>query len=123
MPDTRTLWIWFLATVSVACYQWLDDPQTGQDDSAYGVAVYVIPNFGNVSVPLRLEYFDEGTSGIYSASTAEKGYTVTITPTFKPADNGFIRAEVSYLSTDRKVLAGGTEDTKTSFAVELGFTF
>ena len=106
-------------------YQWLDDAQTGQDDSAYGVAVYVIPNFGNLSVPLRLEYFDEGTSGIYSdpTSPAEKGYTVTLTPTYKPADNSFIRAEVSYLSTDKKVLGGGTEDSKTSLAVELGFTF
>jgi len=104
-------------------YQWLDDAPAGQDDSAYGVAVYLIPNFGNVLVPVRLEYFDEGTSNIYSGMSAEKGYTVTVTPTLKPADNAFVRAEVSYISTDREVFRSGREDNKTSLAVELGFTF
>ena len=105
-------------------YQWLDDSakQPGQDDSAYGIALYFIPNFGNISVPVRVEYFDEGTSGIYWGG-ADTGYTATITPTFKPSENTFVRAEVSYISTDNKVFKNGTEDTKTTFAVELGFTF
>jgi len=107
-------------------YQWLDDAPAGRDDSAYGVAVYLIPSFGNVTVPVRLEYFDEGTSRIYYPDgEAEKGYTVTVTPTLKPADNSFVRAEVSYISTDREVFSSGTgtEDNKATFAVELGFTF
>ena len=107
-----------------ADYQWLDDSakSPGQDDSAFGIALYVTPNFGNVSIPVRLEYFDEGTSGIYWGG-ADKGYTATITPTFRPTENTFLRAEVAYISTDRKVFRGGTKDNKTTFAVELGFTF
>ncbi len=107
-----------------ADYQWLDDSAKtpGQDDSAYGVAIYITPNFGNISVPVRLEYFDEGTSGIYWGG-AEKGYTATITPTYKPTENTFLRAEVAYISTDQKVFKGGTKDNKTTLSVELGFTF
>ncbi|NPA40681.1 MAG: outer membrane beta-barrel protein [Aquificae bacterium] len=105
-------------------YQWLDDSAKtpGKDDTAYGVALYLTPNFENISVPIRLEYFDEGTSGIYS-SGGEQGFTFTITPTFKPTGNTFIRAEVAYISTDKKIFKGNTEDNMTTFAVETGFTF
>ncbi len=107
-------------------YQWLDDSakQAGQDDSAYGVAFYVTPNFGDmILVPVRIEYFDEGTSGIYSGGNAQKGTTFTVTPTFKPTENSFIRAEIAYIKTDNKVFDNDTEDTKTTFALELGITF
>lgn len=108
-----------------ADYQWLDNSakSPGQDDSAYGVALYVIPNFEKVSVPLRFEYFDEGTSGIYWGGAGKEGYSLTVTPTFKPTDNSFLRAEVSYISTDNKVFKDGAKDNKTTFAVQLGFTF
>ncbi len=103
-------------------YQWLDKHEkiSGQDDSAYGLALYFTPNLGNVSIPIRLEYFDSGTSNIY---LDEKGYTLTVTPTFKPTDNTFVRAELAYISTDNKVFKGGTKDSKTTLSVELGFTF
>lgn len=106
-------------------YQWLDDSAKApnQDDSAYGVALYIIPKFsitqGEVSIPVRLEYFDEGTSGIYNGG--ENGYSVTVTPTYKPIPNGFIRAEVAYINTDQKIF--NREDNKTTLAVEIGFTF
>ncbi|RLJ70212.1 putative OmpL-like beta-barrel porin-2 [Hydrogenivirga caldilitoris] len=107
-----------------ADYQWLDSSAKtpGQDDSAYGLAVYITPKLGILSIPVRLEYFNEGTSGIYWGG-ADKGYTVTVTPTFKPSENTFIRGEVAYISTDNKVFKNGTEDNKTTLAVELGFTF
>ncbi len=92
----------------------------GKDDKAYGVAVYVTPNFDRVSVPIRVEYFDSGDTQIY---VDKKGYTFTVSPTFKPADNTFVRAEVAYISTDNKVFKGGTKDNKTTLSVELGFTF
>ncbi|WP_461829932.1 outer membrane beta-barrel protein [Aquifex sp.] len=110
-------------------YQWLDDSakSPNQDDSAYGVALYFIPKFetgkGEVSIPVRLEYFDEGTSGIYSGAYADTGYSVTVTPTYRPIPNGFIRAEVAYVSTDKKIFKNNTEDNKTTLAVEIGFTF
>lgn len=109
-------------------YQWLDDTakSPGQDDSAYGVALYLIPKFetskGEISIPVRLEYFDEGTSGIYSGG-GDNGYSITVTPTYRPIPNGFIRAEFAYVSADKKIFKGGTEDNKTTLAVEIGFTF
>ena len=125
-------------------YQWLDDTAKKQrkqklgvndiDDSAYGVALYFIPKFetgkGEVSIPVRLEYFTEGSSGIYyweEGNTrnkyADSGYSITVTPTYKPIPNGFIRAEVAYITTDKKVFKGETKDNKTTLAVEIGFTF
>ncbi|RUM29529.1 MAG: hypothetical protein DSY42_06295 [Aquifex sp.] len=109
-------------------YQWLDDSAKtqGQDDSAYGVAIYFIPNFdtsyGKVSLPIRLEYFNEGTSGIYYGG-ADTGYTFTITPTIRPTSNTFVRAEAAYVTTDNKVFKNNTKDNKTTFAFEMGFTF
>ena len=109
-------------------YQWLDDSakSSNQDDSAYGVALYVIPKFktnlGEISIPIRLEYFDEGTSGIYYGG-ADKGYTVTLTPTFRPTANTYIRAEVAYINTDNKIFKNGNKDNKTTIAVEAAFTF
>ncbi|WP_461831741.1 outer membrane beta-barrel protein [Aquifex sp.] len=109
-------------------YQWLDDSakQKGQDDSAWGVALYFIPRFetgkGEVSIPVRLEYFDEGTSGIYSGSSKDNnGWSFTITPTYKPTSNTFVRVEYAYLNTDKKVING--EDNKTTISAEIGFTF
>ncbi|HIC97433.1 MAG TPA: hypothetical protein EYP11_03425, partial [Aquificaceae bacterium] len=93
-------------------YQWLDD------DSAYGIALYFIPTFGNLSVPIRLEYFNSGTSGIY---LDEEGYTATVTPTLRPSENTFIRLDVSFISTENDVF--GSEDDKTTASLELGFTF
>ncbi len=117
-------------------YQWLDDTAKKQrrdelgvndvDDTAYGVALYVIPKFktnvGEISIPVRLEYFDEGTSGIYYGG-ADKGYTLTITPTFRPTSNTYIRGEVAYINTDNKIFKNGTKDNKTTIAVEAAFTF
>ncbi|WP_457600797.1 outer membrane beta-barrel protein [Hydrogenivirga sp.] len=95
-----------------------DSSKTGNDDTAYGVAVYVTPNFGNLSVPVRAEYFDSGDTGIY---VDKKGYTFTVTPTFKPAENTFVRAELTHISADNKIF--NNKDNKTTLAVELGFTF
>ncbi len=104
-------------------YQWLDTAPSGADTSAYGVALYAIPNFGNISLPVRVEYFSEGTTGIYTgaSSPAKSGYSFTITPTLKPTSNSFIRAEAAYLGTQEKVLNG--KNSKTTLAVEAGITF
>ncbi len=109
-------------------YQWLDDSYKDannlQDDSAYGVALYIIPSFGEeISVPVRLEYFDEGKSQIYSGAYADTGYSITVTPTYRPSENTFIRVEVGYLATDKKVFDNGNKDNKTTLALEAGFTF
>ncbi|MEW5754673.1 MAG: outer membrane beta-barrel protein [Pseudomonadota bacterium] len=106
-------------------YHMLDDAAkvSGNDDNAYGVALYAKPSFGAVSVPVRVEYMNDGTSGIYGVDT---GYTLTVTPTYTFPDNSFVRAEVSYVTTDNEIFSdknGAPEDTKTSFGVQAGVLF
>ena len=103
-----------------ADYQWLDNPAPGQDSSAFGVALYATPNLGSLSIPARLEYFYGGTSGIYQGG---KGFTLTVTPTFRPTENTYVRGEVAYILTDNNIFRNGTENNKTTLSVELGFTF
>lgn len=98
-------------------------PSAGADDNAYGIALYVTPGFGQVDVPVRLEFLSDGTSGVYGVDSAT---TFTITPTYNFSDNTFVRAEFSFVSSDNKIFAddkGVAEDTKTSFALQAGFTF
>ncbi len=109
-------------------YHWLDDSakQPNRDDNAYGVALYVAPKFtlaqGQLTFPIRIEYFDEGTSGIYTGCGRDNnGWTFTITPTYKPTPNTYVRAEYAYITTDQNVING--DDNKSTVALEIGFTF
>ncbi len=98
-------------------------PVAGGDDSAYGIALYATPTFDKVAVPVRVEFLSDGNSGIYGVDSAT---TLTITPTYNFSDNTFVRAELSMVSSDNKIFAddkGVAEDTKTSVAVQAGFTF
>lgn len=78
----------------------------GSDDDAYGIALYATFPLGEkASLPVRLEYVDDGTSGIYgfgTAGTANTAMTFTITPTYNFSDSTFVRAELAYVSTDEK---------------------
>lgn len=115
-------------------YHMLDDKAktnaavTVKDDKAYGVALYVKPSLGAVTVPVRAEYMKSGDSGVYSAGPRiiDSGYTFTVTPTYTFPDNTFVRAEVSYVKTDNKIFKnkdGVEQDTKTSFGVQAGVLF
>ena len=99
-----------------ADYQMLD----GQSGSAYGVALYLIPNLGSITAPVRLEYFDGGNTGIY---TGGSGTSITITPTYKVADNGFIRLEAAYITTSEKTFQDGSANSNTTVGFEAGITF
>ncbi len=105
-------------------YHMLEEaPAPGADDTAYGVALYVTPTIGAVEVPVRVEFLNDGTSGVFGVDSAT---TFTITPTYRYTENSFVRAELSYVSSDNKIFSddkGVAEDTKTSFAVQAGFTF
>jgi len=48
-------------------YQWLDN-RAGRRGYAYGIALYAIPNMGNIKLPVRVEYFDEADTGIYTGA-------------------------------------------------------
>lgn len=96
----------------------------GDDDSAMGIALYATPSFGAITVPVRVEYFDDGTSGIYGGM--KSGYSFTVTPTYNFTDNTFVRAEVAMVSSDNKIFTdekGVTQDSKTSAALQAGFLF
>ncbi len=121
-----------LAGIPVAAnfdYHLLENaPVAGGDDSAYGIALYATPSFGQVTVPVRVEFLSDGNSGVYSVNGVgvDSATTLTITPTYNFSDNTFVRAELSMVSSDNKIFAddkGVAEDTKTSFAVQAGFTF
>ena len=111
-------------------YQWLDSTAkaSGKDSKGYGVAGYIIPKFGNFSLPVRIEYVNDGSkgkeSGIYS--NVSKAWTITATPTFRPTKNTYVRAEVSYVNSDEKKFNDSSrnpKDTKVSAAAEFGFLF
>lgn len=100
-----------------------DAPSAGADDTAWGVALYVTPAIGSIEIPVRVEFLDDGSSGVYGVDSAT---TFTVTPTYRYTENGFVRAELSYVSSDVAIFHdedGVAEDTKTSFAVQAGFTF
>lgn len=81
------------------------------DDSAVGLAIYAsIPVMDKVTIPVRLEYVSDGTSGIYGLTTVDglgnpvsnSAITLTVTPTYHFSDSTFVRAELAYVSTDKK---------------------
>ena len=94
--------------------------------SSTGAALYLSPTFGKFSLPLRLEYIQQGKSRIYLQSEdAESIYAATLTPTYNFTDNVLIRTEGSYVHADdgfsnRK---GRPKDDKFLFSSELVFKF
>ena len=97
-----------------------------KDNCALATAVYVSPRFGAVSIPVRLEYINQGKSKIYlDSEDAEDIYVFTITPTYNFSENAYIRAEASYVEGDKGFEddQGNTEDSRTYFSMELGFKF
>ncbi|SMP11906.1 Putative beta-barrel porin-2, OmpL-like. bbp2 [Desulfurobacterium pacificum] len=93
-------------------YQWLDKDN---DKKGYGIAAYIIPTFGKLSIPLRVEYVkDTNNSGIYGFS--KPTYSVTLTPTWKLSYNSKIRIEYSYAySSDNTAFNGSNHKGTASF--------
>jgi len=107
-------------------YQKLDTQVGNLDDSAYGLALYAtFPVAAMTTIPVRVEYTSDGTSGIYGG--VDSAYTFTVTPTYHYTDNTFVRGEVAYFSTSNDVFTkddGLTKTgTNTSFALQAGVTF
>jgi len=102
------------------------DYQIGKNKNGYGVAFYLTPKFGNISLPVRVESFDDKGSGAYGGN---KGWDLAITPTYK-FKSGYLRAEVLYYDYDNpekvvgsKAAAGYADKSNTVFRLEAGFTF
>ncbi len=108
-------------------WQWAGSQQsTHGDDSAFGVAVYVTPFFCKFSLPVRLEYIDQGQSGIFLENeSTHRIYAITVSPTYRLRDNAYIRADVAYVrATDGFADDDGKpKSERIAFAIELGYTF
>ena len=95
-------------------------------DSSIGAAFYICPNMGSFSIPVRLEYINQDTSGIYIESpSAKRIYAATVSPTWHLNDISYVRAESAYVKADGGFAdeEGHTRDNRIDFAVELGFMF
>jgi hypothetical protein len=117
--------------------------------SAWGVALCanVKPTAG-VQVPVRIEYADNKDSALIPVlgavgnttfngtnyDAAKKVWTFTVTPTYNPTKNTFLRAEISYAKASGSVDAGKSgylfvndkgepKTSRTTGAVEVGFLF
>ncbi len=93
------------------------------DDDAFGVALYVTPKAGGLDVPVRVEYFSDGNSGVYGG--VDTGYSFTVTPTMALSKNSFLRVEFAYLGTDKMDIDsdGTAGDSSMSFALQGGYKF
>lgn len=92
-----------------------------EDHSSIGAALYLAPSFKKFSLPLRLEYIQQGKSMIYlPIRDAEDIYAATLTPTYNFTDNVLIRTEVSYVHADNGFsdYKGKPKDDKFLFSAE-----
>lgn len=103
----------------------------GTDDNAFGLALYasVMP-MDKVTLPVRIEYVDDGTSGLYGlggAGLSNSAITFTVTPTYNFTDSTFVRAELAYVSTDKKSVyvddKGAITDSAWTVGVQGGVLF
>ncbi len=95
------------------------DYQIGRNKNGYGVAFYITPKMGNISLPVRVESFDDNGSGAYG----NKGWDLAVTPTYN-FKSGYLRAEVFYYDYNKaETVVGYSKKTNTVFRVEAGLTF
>ncbi|WP_228357480.1 outer membrane beta-barrel protein [Sulfurihydrogenibium azorense] len=103
----------------------------GNSDSAWGAALCAnVKPMAGIQIPVRIEYADAKKSQliptIADTINGNSVWTFTITPTYNPTKNTFIRAEVSYVNSDKNIFVndkGNPKDSRTTGAVELGFLF
>lgn len=95
------------------------------DDHAVGGALYVVPHFGRFSLPLRLEYVDQGNSGLYLGGvSANRVYTATLSPTYRIRDNAYVRADAGYARAKNGFMDddGHVKSDRVCLAVEIAYT-
>jgi hypothetical protein len=96
------------------------------DDSALGGAFYVIPKFGDFSIPLRIEYIDQGKSAFYlDNENTHEIYAVTVSPTYHFSTHAYVRADFAYVRADNGFTNsdGSLKDEQMCLAAEIGYTF
>ena len=102
----------------------------GIDDNAFGVALYAsMPMGDKAELPIRLEYINDGTSNLYGLNpggapagiVSKTAYTFTISPTYNFTNATFVRAELAYVSTDKKTLYVDDKGALTDTNMTVGF--
>ncbi len=113
----------------------IKDNTTGTvDDSFWGIGVnfnisLLDAAIANVEIPMRVEYVKLDTDGLDNDTSKDKIWSFTITPTWKPTKNTFLRAEYTYTKADSKIFVDtgkanpSTDDTRNTYAIEAGFLF
>ncbi len=100
-------------------YQWLDRDGS---KAGYGLAVYIVPEIGKISLPIRFEYVkDRNNSGIYGFND-EETYSFTVTPTYKLSEHTTVRAEYSYVKSNYSEAFNGS-DHKEILSFQFSYTF
>lgn len=104
------------------------------DSSAWGTALCVnVKPVAGIQIPVRVEYADNNDTSLIPTIAPvpdNKVWTFTITPTYNPTKNTFLRAELSYAKSDEvggvSIFVdsnGNSKSSRTTGAVELGFLF
>lgn len=111
---------------------------SGSDDNAYGVALYAtMPLTDKFTLPVRLEYVNDGTSGIYNldgnpdpqllGGLDNSAWTLTVTPTYNFNNHMFVRGEVAYVMADKDGAYvdddGAADDNAWTVGVQAGVRF
>lgn len=94
--------------------------------SAVGGAFYVVPAFGRFSIPVRLEYIDQGRGRVYIDNADTKRiYTATISPTYRFCKNAYVRVESAYVDADNAFADknGNRKDDRICLSAEVGTVF
>ncbi len=104
------------------------------DSSAWGTALCVnVKPVAGIQIPVRVEYASNNNTSLIPTIASvpdNKVWTFTITPTYNPTKNTFLRAELSYAKSDEVGGVslfvdsnGNSKSSRTTGAVELGFLF
>jgi hypothetical protein len=94
--------------------------------SSIGGAIYICPNLGNFSIPVRIEYIDQDEIQIYIEIPDTKHiFAATISPTWHFNENIYVRTEAAYIKADGAFADknGYIKDNRINLALELGFLF
>jgi opacity protein-like surface antigen len=103
------------------------------DDSFWGIGLnfnvsLLDAQIANVEFPMRVEYVKLDHDCADADTSKDKIWSFTITPTWKPNANTFVRAEYTYTKADSKMfvdpdVATSKDDSRNTVAVEAGFLF
>ena len=113
--------------------------ESGKSSNAWGTALCAnVKPVAGIQIPVRIEYADNKDTKLIqvigASGNAKKVWTFTITPTYNPTKNTFLRAEISYAKSSGaknagedawlfKDANGNNKTSRTTSAVELGFLF